>query len=62
MTAPEAEFFTAHELAAVLKVNVMTIYRYFKAGKLRAHKLGKEFRITRREVDLLLERTSTPGI
>ena len=38
-------FFTAEELARALKVNVMTIYRYIKAGKLPAYKIGKEYRI-----------------
>ncbi len=39
------EFYTADELARALKVNVMTIYRYIKAGKLPAYKIGKEYRI-----------------
>jgi excisionase family DNA binding protein len=41
----QEEFYTAEELAKVLKVNIMTIYRYIKAGKINAHKIGKEFRI-----------------
>ena len=41
------EFFTAQELADKLKVNIMTIYRYIKAGKLKAYKIGKEYRIGR---------------
>jgi len=45
-TDTEWAFYTAHELAEKLKVNVMTIYRYIKAGKLTAYKFGKEFRIT----------------
>lgn len=39
------EFYTAQELADELRVNVMTIYRYIKSGKLEAYKLGKDFRI-----------------
>jgi putative molybdopterin biosynthesis protein len=45
-TTEDGAFYTAHELAGKLKVNVMTIYRYIKAGKLTAYKFGKEFRIT----------------
>jgi len=41
----DKEFYTAQELATKLEVNVMTIYRYIKAGKLKAYKFGKEFRI-----------------
>lgn len=43
---PWEAFFSAQEIADTLKVNIMTIYRYIKAGKLTAYKFGKEFRIT----------------
>lgn len=39
------DFYTVQELADKLRVNIMTIYRYIKAGKLKAYKIGKEFRI-----------------
>ena len=48
------EFYTAKELAEKLKVNVMTIYRYINAGKLRAYKIGKEFRIDKEEFNKFL--------
>lgn len=41
------EYYTAKELAEKLSLNVMTIYRYIDAGKLKAYKIGKEFRIER---------------
>jgi len=53
------EFYTAKELADKLRVNIMTIYRYIKAGKLRAHKIGKEFRIGEKEFNRFLEKTKT---
>ncbi len=53
------EFYTAKELADKLRVNVMTIYRYIGAGKLKAHKIGKEFRIERAEFTRFLKATST---
>lgn len=53
------DFYTARELAEILKVNIMTIYRYIKAGKLPAHKIGKEFRITQNDFSHFLEKTST---
>lgn len=55
----EKEFYTAKELAAKLSVNIMTIYRYIKAKKLKAYKIGKEFRIEKEEFQELLKRTST---
>ena len=51
------EFYRAEDLAKKLDVNIMTIYRYIKAGKLSAHKIGKEFRITKKEFEQLLVRT-----
>ena len=41
----EKTFYTAQELADMLKVNIMTIYRYINSGKLEAYKFGKEFRV-----------------
>lgn len=55
----EHDFYTAQELADKLRVNVMTIYRYIKAGKLRAHKIGKEFRIERAAFERFLSNTET---
>ncbi|HBB37247.1 MAG: binding domain protein, excisionase family protein [Candidatus Moranbacteria bacterium GW2011_GWC1_45_18] len=49
MTESEKEFYTARELADKLRLNIMTIYRYIDAGKLKAYKIGKEFRIERSE-------------
>lgn len=53
------EFYTAEELAKKLQVNIMTIYRYIKAGKLKAYKIGKEFRIDQSEFNNFLEKTKT---
>lgn len=53
------EFYTARELADKLQVNVMTIYRYIKAKKLPAYKIGKEFRIEKVEFDKFLVASKT---
>ena len=55
----EKEFYRAEDLAEKLGVNIMTIYRYIKAGKLKAHKIGKEFRIPKDEFERFLKDTST---
>lgn len=34
----------------------MTIYRYIKAGKITAYKIGKDFRINKVEFDRFLSR------
>ena len=52
----EKEFYTAEELASKLRVNIMTIYRYIKAGKLSAYKTGREFRIEKKEFHQFLQK------
>ena len=59
MQKQEKELFRAQELAEKLSVNVMTIYRYIKAGKLKAYKFGKEFRIGKEDFEKLLEKSIT---
>jgi excisionase family DNA binding protein len=56
MPIKEKEFYTAEDLSKVLEVNIMTIYRYIKAGKLKAYKIGKEFRIDKDEFKKLLKK------
>ena len=55
------EFYTAKELADKLRVNIMTIYRYIGAGKLKSYKIGKEFRIDKKEFDSFLNKAKTDG-
>jgi excisionase family DNA binding protein len=50
------EFYTAKNLADKLGVNIMTIYRYIKAKKLKAYKIGKEFRIDKVEFTNFLDK------
>lgn len=53
------QFYTSEDLAEVLKVNVMTVYRYIKVGKLKAYKIGKEFRVDKNEFQFFLEKART---
>jgi excisionase family DNA binding protein len=53
------DFYTAKNLADKLDVNIMTIYRYIKASKLKAYKIGKEFRIDKNEFQTFLNKVST---
>ena len=58
MDEPNKEqFYTAQELAEKLRVNIMTIYRYIKAGKLKSYKIGKEFRVDKKEFQRFLNKT-----
>jgi excisionase family DNA binding protein len=55
----EKEFYKAEDLAKLLDVNIMTIYRYIKAGRLKAYKIGREFRIDKKEFHSFLEKVKT---
>ena len=49
------KFYTPAELADLLKLNKITIYRKIKAKQLKAYKIGKEFRIERKEFEKFLK-------
>lgn len=53
------DFYLVDELAEKIRVNRMTIYRYIKAGKLEAHKIGKEFRIAKDKFEDFLKNNNT---
>jgi len=56
----EKEFYKAEDLAEKLDVNIMTIYRYIKTpGKLKAYKIGKEYRIDKKEFENFLNKVKT---
>jgi len=55
----EPEYYTAKELADKLRVNIMTIYRYIGAKKLKAYKIGKDFRIEHKEFHRFLDTVKT---
>jgi len=43
----------------MLSLNVMTIYRYIDASKLKAYKIGKEFRIEKAEFERFMNKAKT---
>lgn len=55
----DKSFYKAEDLAELLEVNIMTIYRYIKGGRLKAYKLGREFRIEKKEFQGFLDKVST---
>lgn len=45
---------TVGEVAQVMRVSNMTVYRLIKSGQLAALRVGKNYRIRRRDVDRYL--------
>jgi len=49
-----ARFLTVAEVADLLRVSAMTVYRLIEAGELRALRVGKSFRINTDDLDAFL--------
>jgi len=45
------QLFTADEVAGLLNLHVKTIRRYVRDGRLKAKRIGKEYRIARADLD-----------
>jgi len=45
----EEKYYTPQEIAVLLKVSYMTVYRWIRAGRLEAYQVQKQYRI--READ-----------
>ena len=52
---PRSRFLTPAEVAELLRVSSMTVYRLIKAGELRAARIGKSYRISEEDVDAYLQ-------
>ena len=52
-------FLTVQEVADLMRVSTMTVYRLIKAGDLRATRVGRSYRLREGEVESYLERGHT---
>jgi len=48
-------FLTTEEVLAYLQVNLRTVYRLIKAGKIPAVRVGRQWRFRKRDIDAWLE-------
>ena len=55
----DEQFLTVQEVADLMRVSTMTVYRLIKAGDLRAARVGRSYRLRAAEVDSYLERGHT---
>lgn len=49
------EYMTISEVAELLRVHKLTIYRYINANKLPAYKIGRDYRIKKSDFDAFME-------
>lgn len=54
------DLLTAREVAEVMRVSTMTVYRLIKAGDLPAIRVGKHLRIRQRDVGAYLDARVVP--
>jgi putative molybdopterin biosynthesis protein len=50
------QYYTIEEVAKMLKVAYLTVYRWIQSGKLNANKAGKQYRIKKTDLDKFIER------
>jgi excisionase family DNA binding protein len=53
----EVRFLTVAEVAAIMRVSKMTVYRLVHDGKLPAVRVGRSFRVPEQEVHSYLQRS-----
>ena len=54
-------FLTTEEVLAYLQVNLRTVYRLIKAGKIPAVRVGRQWRFRKRDIDAWLDTQRTQG-
>ncbi|MDA8309092.1 MAG: helix-turn-helix domain-containing protein [Actinomycetota bacterium] len=60
--ASQSRFMTVGEVASVLRVSSMTVYRLINAGELAAVRIGRSFRVRAEDLDeYLAERFTRAG-
>jgi excisionase family DNA binding protein len=56
-----SRFLTVAEVAELMRVSTMTVYRLIKAGDLAAVRVGRSFRVRETDVDTYLGERYTTG-
>jgi putative molybdopterin biosynthesis protein len=52
----DEQYYTIEEVAKMLKVAYLTVYRWIRAGKLNSNKAGKQYRVKKEDLDRFIER------
>lgn len=58
MPVPRVELLTVSEVASMMRVSNMTVYRLIKRGQLDAVRVGRSYRIRRQDLVSYLMRSS----
>jgi len=55
----QKEYFTTSELAKILGISRIAVFKKIKAGQIKAKKIGRNFAIPRKEFDVILDQSLT---
>lgn len=58
-SSSRARFLTVAEVAEMMRVSTMTVYRLIKAGELASVRVGRSYRIREEDVDAYISRRYT---
>lgn len=50
------QYYSIEEVAKMLKVTYLTVYRWIQADKLKAYKAGKQYRVKKSDINIFLKR------
>ena len=56
MPTTDDRFLTVREVAALMRVSTMTVYRLIKSGDLAATRVGRSYRLRETAIDAYLKR------
>ena len=51
----EKKLYSVEDLAKILPITPLTIRKYFKKGKIKGHKIGRNWYITKENLEAFLE-------
>lgn len=54
----DAQYYSIEEVAIMLKVAYLTVYRWVQSHKLVAYKAGKQYRIAKTDLKLFMKKTN----
>lgn len=48
-------YYSIKEVAAIVKVSYLTVYRWIRAKKLKSYRAGKQYRIKKQDLDQFIK-------
>lgn len=52
-------YYSIQEVSEMLKVAYLTVYRWVQSGKLNAYKAGKQYRISKTDLDKFMQKVKS---